>query len=58
MESWGMILTGYGVVFGTVLGYAVVVVRRGRRLADQLGLGGLDNKGAYVGENHEEPPWT
>ncbi len=57
MESWGMILAGYGVVFGAVLGYALVVVRRGRRLADQLGLGRPDIEGAYVGEHHEEPPW-
>ncbi|NOX29266.1 MAG: hypothetical protein GXP35_04335 [Actinobacteria bacterium] len=58
MESWGMILTGYGIVFGALLGYALVVLRRGRRLVDQLGLGELVTEAAEVGEHHEEPPWT
>ncbi len=58
MESWGMILSGYGIVFGAVLGYALVVLRRGRRLSDQLGLGGLATEAVRGPEQHEEPPWT
>ena len=45
MESWGMIISGYGVVFCAVFLYALVVVRRGRRLAAELGLGTPDNEG-------------
>jgi len=58
MESWGMILSGYGIVFGAVLGYALVVLRRGRRLSDQLGLGGRVTEVVHGSEQHEEPPWT
>ena len=39
MDSWGTILLGYAIVFGTVCGYAYSVVRRGRILGEGLGLG-------------------
>ena len=39
MESWGTILLGYGIVFGTVIVYAWTIVSRGRALGRDLGLG-------------------
>ena len=45
MNSWGTILLGYGVVFGTIAAYAVSIVTRGRRVGRQLGIGGEDNDG-------------
>ncbi len=58
MESWGMIISGYGVVFGAVLLYALVVVRRGRRLAAELGLGTPDNEGDALAGDQHNPPWN
>ena len=39
MDSWGTILLGYGIVFGTIAVYAWTIVRRGRRLGERLGIG-------------------
>ncbi len=57
MDSWGMILTGYAIVFATMVVYGLVVVRRGRRLAEELGLGEVRD-GGDVGADHEDPEWT
>ena len=56
MDSWGMILTGYAIVFATLVVYGLVVVRRGRRLAEELGLGEVRD-GGDVGDDHEDPEW-
>ena len=58
MDSWGMILTGYAIVFTTLIVYGLVVVRRGRRLANELGLGSAEQHGGDVGAHHEDPEWT
>ncbi|MDG2260802.1 MAG: hypothetical protein P8N50_00550 [Actinomycetota bacterium] len=43
MNSWGTILLGYGLVFGTIGAYALSVVARGRRVGKQLGIGAEDH---------------
>lgn len=57
MDSWGMILSGYAIVFGALVLYGLIVVRRGRRLSKQLGIG-EEFLGVDVGAHHEDPEWT
>ena len=45
MSSWGTILLGYGLVFGTIGAYAMSIVARGRRVGRELGIGAEDDDG-------------
>ena len=36
MDNAGFIFTSYALTFGSILAYALYVVRRGRRATDQL----------------------
>ncbi len=38
MAHAGMIITGYTIVFATILAYGAAIVVRGRKLARELGL--------------------
>ena len=58
MESWGMIIGGYVVVFGVVVAYAAIVIRRGRQLAAQLRLDDTHPGGDVVGDDHQDSRWT
>lgn len=52
MDHLGMILSGYVLVFGTVLAYGAFVIGKGRRLGRELGLTSTNSQRELSEEEH------